>query len=241
MDKVIDPKIRQILSDRLKAYGGNAKNAFSDLDQKPIWLNEAQGICIKSVTITAVSNAEPLHYKKDNQGNWLFDAEGNKIPTDFVQTSNNHHLALYIDKEGKLQDNIVSFFEATTRAQQGLPIVDKEYNKHLGWEFLFTLKQNEMVVFPNEDFDIDSIDLKDERNAKLISKHLYRVQTISKVGYGNSFVWDFVFRHHLETTVSSEKELKGTAYIQLKSLEHLRNLKKVRINHLGQIVAVGEY
>ncbi|MBO4233785.1 type II CRISPR RNA-guided endonuclease Cas9 [Riemerella anatipestifer] len=241
INKIIDKNIQSILKKRLSDFGGNTKEAFSDLDKNPIWLNKEKGICIKRVTITGVSNAEALHHQKDHLGREILDDNGNPIPADFVSTGNNHHLAVYLDSEGKLQDNIVSFYEAVVRTSQGLPVVDKGLNKDLGWKFLFSLKQNEMFVFPNDDFDINDFDLLDDNNAELISKHLYRVQAISKVPVGNSFARDIIFRHHIETTVERKKELKDISYIQLKSLEGLRNIKKVRINHIGKIVQVGEY
>jgi CRISPR-associated endonuclease Csn1 len=52
---------------------------------------------------------------------------------------------------------------------------------------------------------------------------------------------NYFFRHHLETNVDEQKELKNIAYINLQSLPHLSKIVKVRINHLGAIVKVGEY
>lgn len=241
IDKVTDLKVRAILTERLKEFNGNSKEAFSDLDKNPIWLNQSKGISIKTVTITGVSNVEALHYQKDHLGENILDENGKKIPVDFVSTGNNHHLAIYINEDNNLDDNIISFYEAVERINQGLEVVDKSYNKANGYKFLFSLKQNELFLFSNEDFNPNEIDLFDERNLSIISKNLYRVQKLSKVGYGNSFVRDFVFRHHLETTVEEKKELRGITYIQLKSLEGLRNLVKVRVNHLGKIVQIGEY
>lgn len=241
IDKVIDEKIKAVLKERLKEYGNNAKEAFSNLDKHPIWLNKEKGISIKRVTIKGVSNAEPLHTAKDHLGNEILDGNGQVIPVDYVSTGNNHHLAIYIDSEGKLQDDIVSFYEAVVRANSKAPIINRNFNKEKGWKFLFSLKQNEMFVFPSEDFNPKEIDLLDIANYKKISPHLYRVQKISKVQAGNSFVRDFVFRHHLETTVNSNKTLKDVTYIQLKSLESLRHVIKVRLNHMGQIVQLGEY
>lgn len=70
---------------------------------------------------------------------------------------------------------------------------------------------------------------------------MFRVQTMSKVQYGNSVVRDYKFRHHLETTVKDEKALKEITYKQYKSLDFAKGIVKVRVNHIGQIVAVGEY
>ena len=115
----------------------------------------------------------------------------------------------------------------------GLPIINKEYNKDKGWQFMFTMKQNEMFIFPNDDFYAIEIDLLDEKNTSLISKHLFRVQKIARKNY--------FFRHHLETTVDNIKELKGIAYKPQLGLSSIENIIKIRINHLGEIVHVGEY
>jgi len=240
IEKVVDVKIKEILQKRIDKYG-DAKIAFSNLEENPVWLNEEKGIPIKRVTITGVSNAEAIHYKKDNTGKFILDENENKQPVDFVSTGNNHHVAIYRDNKGNLQDKVVSFFEAVERARQGVPIVDKIYKADEGWEFLFTMKQNEYFVFPSDNFDPTEVDLLNPDNASVISPHLFRIQKFSKVEYGNSAVRDYVFRHHLETLLTDKKETKDITYKTLKSLAKLFGIVKVRINHLGKIVKVGEY
>ena len=241
LEKIIDKGVKEILKKRLDAFKGNAKEAFSDLEKNPIWLNESKGIAIKTVTITGINNAETLHYKKDHLGKEILDENGKRIAVDFVSTGNNHHVAIYEDIDGNLQERIVSFYEAVERVNQGLSIIDKEYNSGLGWKFLFTMKQNEMFLFPSEDFNPIEIDLFDEKKLSLISKNMFRVQSVSIVNYGNSVIRDFKFRHHLETMVGDIKELQGVTYHQIKSLPPLKGIVKVRLNHLGKIVQVGEY
>lgn len=241
IDKVVDVGIRKILQKRLDEFMGNAKEALSNLDKNPIWLNKEKGIAIKRVTISGVKNAEALHDKKDHLGRSVFDKNGHKVPVDFVSTGNNHHVAIYIDNNGELQDNVISFYETVERINQGLPIIDKTFNQHLGWQFLFSMKQNEYFVFPSSEFDPKEIDLLNSDTNRLISAQLYRVQKFSKVSYGNTSIRDYVFRHHLETSVDDKKELKDIAFKQLKSLTLFDKIIKVRINHLGKIVKVGEY
>ncbi len=110
------------------------------------------------------------------------------------------------------------------------------------------MKQNEYFVFPRYDkdgnvifnpLDYDEEWYKNPDNYATISPNLFRVQSISKVMYGNNAVRDYVFRHHLETTVTSK--LKGITYQQHKSLGFVPFIVKVRVNHIGQIVSVGEY
>ena len=269
LDKVVDVKIKAILQERLQEYGGDAKKAFSNLDENPIWLNKEKGIAIKRVKITGISNAIALHDKRDKDGNLILDEGGKKQPVDYVSTGNNHHVAVYrrpeLDKKGAvvlnedgsvkyvLEEQVVSFFEATTRANLGYPIIDKDYKKEEGWEFMFTMKQNEYFVFPRYEtvaddegnekqiktFDPKEIDLLDPDNYALISPNLFRVQTMSKVMYGNNTVRDYMFRHHLESCVTNN--VKDLTYKQFKSLYFVEEIVKVRVNHIGQIVSVGEY
>ncbi len=234
VDKVIDTKIRKILERRLEEFGGDTGKAFSNLDENPIWLNEEKGIQIKRVTISGVSSVEALHEKRDHFGNQILDENGNSQPVDFVSTSNNHHVAIYRDADGNLQENVVSFYEATARAMLGLPIIDKEYKQEEGWKFLFTMKQNEYFVFPNKatGFDPNEIDLKNPDNYAIISPNLFRVQKFATK--------DYVFRHHLETTVDSNNQLKEITW-KRGGLSLIDGIVKVRVNHIGQIVDVGEY
>ena len=198
-------------------------------------LNEEKGISIKRVTITGISNALALHDKKDKDGNNILTNEGAPLPVDFVNTGNNHHVAIYCDKNDNLQEKIVSFFEATERVSQKLPVVDKEHNQSEGWEFQYTMKQNEYFVFPNEKtgFNPSEIDLLNPDNYYLISPNLFRVQKISTKNY--------YFRHHLETDVQERSALKDIAFKPYLGLKAIKNIVKVRINHIGQIVSVGEY
>lgn len=129
IEKVVDVGVRRILERRLDEFRGDSKKAFSNLDENPIWLNQSKGIAIKSVTITAISNAISLHSKLDKEGKLILDENENSQPVDFVSTGNNHHVAIYKDAEGKLKENTVSFYEATVLAGAGLAVVNKHFNE----------------------------------------------------------------------------------------------------------------
>ena len=241
VDKVIDQGIRKLLEQRLEAYGGKAKEAFANLEENPIWLDKERGIAVKRVKIRGVENAIPLHVARDHFGNPLFDEDGEFLATDYVQTGNNHHVAIYQSPDGKLHEQVVSFFEAVRRKLHDLPVVDRSYKKEQGWKFLFTLKQNEFFVFPDEKsgFDPSEIDLLNPTHAASISPHLFRVQKIASKNY--------LFTHHLETESTTGDHLKnfknliGVKYMFVWNPDKLEHLVKVRLNHLGEIVAVGEY
>lgn len=260
---IVDLEIQKIITERLEVFEKDYKKAFSNLDENPIWLNKEKGVAIKRVKITGISNGKPLHDKRDKDGNLILDEKGNKQPVDYVNTGNNHHVAIYrkpkldknnqpvLDENGdivyELDEKIVSFYEATSRAMLGYPIIDKEYRKDEGWQFLFTMKQNEFFVFPRYDADenmtfnpleYDEAWFKNPENYAEISPNLFRVQKIATKNY--------FFRHHLETTVAEQKELKGITYKPQLGLNGIGKdgnaiILKVRVNHIGQIVSVGEY
>ncbi|MBK8846404.1 MAG: hypothetical protein IPO27_07630 [Bacteroidetes bacterium] len=162
------------------------------------------------------------------------DLNGNTIPVDFVKTGNNHHVAIYKNEIGDLQEMVVSFYEAVERVNQGLSAIDKSFKREAGWEFQFTMKQNECFVFHDEKtgFNPHEIDLHNPDNYHLISPYLFRVQKLASKNY--------MFRHHLETNVIDRNELKEVAFINIRSLSPMSKTIKVRINHLGKIVTVGE-
>ena len=97
------------------------------------------------------------------------------------------------------------------------------------------MKQNEYFVFPNPvtGFNPEEIDLTDESNYALISPNLFRVQKLASKYY--------VFRHHLETTVEDVESLRDITWKRIQATNYLNNIIKVRVNHIGRIVSVGEY
>ncbi|TRX02750.1 type II CRISPR RNA-guided endonuclease Cas9 [Flavobacterium gawalongense] len=237
IDKVIDIGLKTILQNRLNEFNGDTKKAFVNLNENPIWQNKEKGIAIKRVSISGVSNAQALHIKKNHLGNDILDENGNAIPVDFVSPGNNHHVAIYRDEKGNLQEEIVTFYDAVIRKNLGLSIINKNHEK--GWEFLFSMKKNEFFIISNETLNTDDIDLFNPNNYNLISPYLFRAQSISSKYY--------IFNHHLETRnadgnlFKNYKNLSGITYNFFQTTNKLKNLTKVRINHLGQIVQIGEY
>jgi len=81
-------------------------------------------------------------------------------------------------------------------------------------------------------FDPKEIDLMDPKNYAIISSNLYRVQKFA--------FKDYFFRHHLETTVDDNRLLHGITWKRC-NLSFAKDVVKVRVNHIGQIVMIGEY
>lgn len=227
---VLDKRIREILEARLAEYGGDAKKAFIALNENPIWLNKEAGISIKKVTVRCkkVNDPLPVHQKRDKYGKLVLDKNGSPIPVDFVAPDNNHHIAFFKDSKGALHERVMTFFEAVERKNQGLGVVDTTYMQAEGWEYLFSLQRGDYVVFPSDDFSTMDIDLTNPKNYSIISPHLFIVQKVSKK--------DYTFRHHLDPTSSTQKELKDINWKRITSYSYLTGIVKVRLDSLGNIV-----
>ena len=235
---VIDSKVKRILEDRLSKFGGKPKEAFKDVvkGDKTLKWYEDEGLerPIRSVRcLTGLSAVVPV--KKDENGTDI----------GFVKPGNNHHVAIYVDADGKGQEHVCTFWNAVERKKYGLPIIIKDANEvwdkitmagddvypqsflnllpKPDWTLKLSMQQNEMFILGMEEDEVKfAIESKDY---KLLSEHLYRVQKLSSSDYN--------FIHHLETDVQ-----KKTMSKRIASLKGLFALKpfKVRIDCLGNII-----
>lgn len=238
LDSIVDKGIREIIKRRLEQYGNKEKDAFKNLEENPLWFNEEKQIPIKTVRCyTGLTSV--VSVKKDETGKDI----------GFVKPGNNHHIAIYEDKNGNKQEQVVTFWQAVERKKYGIPVIIKDTNaiwntilekpdyfpetlKEVlpldGWKYEFSLQQNEMFVLglPKEEAEKAILD----RNYKLLSSYLYRVQKIASKYY--------CFRLHLETQLNDSLEYKlANRFYRVRSFSAFEALNpvKVRINNLGEI------
>ncbi len=241
---IIDTRIRKLVEERLAAFGGNAKKAFAE----PLYSDKSKTMQIRSVRCDAgLQDKSVAIIKKDEHGQ----------PIGFVQPRNNHHVALYRDKNGKVHESVVTFWEAVNRKQHNLPVIVEnptelwtelidrndvpqsllENLPQDGWDFITSMQLNDMFVMGLTEEEWH--DVLEENNYSTINKHLYRIQKIQSGTY--------YFRHHIETTVDDKyngvrnemksKEMKKVIVIQSYDSFSKQNPHKVKINLLGQIIA----
>lgn len=242
-DKIVDKHIKEVVLDRLLEYNGDTKKAYVT----PLYHDKAQTIRISTVRcFTGLSAVEPVKVKDKTNG-----VEYEK----YVKPGNNHHVAIYKDKDGNLQEHIATFWHAVERKKYKVPIVienpslvwdslqakkeelPQSFLEKLpadGWTLQFTMQQNEMFVLGMNDEDWELV--VREKNRKVISNYLYLVWSVSES--------DFWFRHHLETKNSELKSIdtakESKRYYRRKSIGALLQLnpKKVRVNVLGEFEVI---
>jgi len=117
---IVDKAVKEKVADRLKEYDNDHKQAWKDLENKPVWLNEEKKIPIKRIRMFTGLDASSVVPIVVNDKTW--DIEFEK----YVKPGNNHHIAIYRDKEGKLKEHVVTFWHAVERKKWGLPVIIKD-------------------------------------------------------------------------------------------------------------------
>ena len=234
--EVVDPRLRELIAEYNQEITSKVKAKGS-----PLYLDAAEKQEVRSVRCyvdkPSVAKAIPIR----------FDECGRAIT--FVQSGNNHHLALYRTPQGKLEESIVTFWDAVDRARYGIPLVithPREVMEQVllrgdvpesvlrllppsDWIFVDSLQQDEMVVIGLSDKELQrALEVQDYHK---LSEHLYRVQKMSSRDY-----W---FRFHLETSVADDKNTSGSIpkFHRIQSLKvyEEKNVRKVRVDLLGRI------
>lgn len=236
-ENIVDPTIRALV---LKRVAERGKDAFKE----PLY--SAEGMEIKSVRCyTSLSEGSVVPVKHDERGHNI----------GYAKKGNNHHIAIYKDKNGQYQETVVSFWDAVERKKYGLPVVitnphavwDSVMNNDLpqdfleklpkdDWTYILSMQENEMFVLGMEEDEFnDAVGTKDYAT---LNKHLYRVQKISSREY--------VFRYHTETKVDDKYEgvenganVSYTlgALVRSRSFNNLFSMfpHKVKIDIMGRI------
>ena len=209
LNNIVDNQVRNVVLERLnrgfeegKSYKDDIKRALSNLknlENDPIYLDEKKTIPIKTVRcFTGRTAIEPLRFNETGE------------PIAYVNPGNNHHIALYRNMDGEIQESATTFWHAVERKRFNIPTIiqnpemiwddiqdrkielPESFLKNLpnpNWTFITSLQQNEMFIYG---LSVNEIEEKiQEKDLKTLSDHLYRVQNIApqtilfKIAYRN--------------------------------------------------------
>lgn len=243
IDSIVDKGVKEAVKLRFAECNNKDGEFVKSLAGNPLCLDKEGKMPIRSVRcFTGLSENKVAAVKWDETG----------LPIGYVKPGNNHHVALYMTPDGKVEEKVVTFWEAVQRKNFGLPVIVHNPNElweniaNLGTEipeelldklppvnsqFLISMQQNEMFVLGMSDDELqDAIAAKDQ---KAICEHLFRVQKLAERNY--------VFRRHIETSVDNDNAAKDTLKFYLVSsygrLQEL-NPHKVKVTALGEIIGL---
>lgn len=127
----------------------------------------------------------------------------------FINPGNNHHVLIYEDFEGNLQEKVVTFIEVVERLKGNDPIYKLPED---GKRIIASLEINAMFLLGiDDDVEISNV------NAAALNKHLYRVQKISSSYY--------TFRHHLASTLDDSK-----TELSIRSMKAWKKMNPIKVN-----------
>jgi len=172
LDKVVDAKIRQLIYQRIAQLGGFTKG--DTIPNETFFTTDANGIK-QPMLFLPNKNGAPVPIKKVRMSENIGNAEQLKDKLNqFVNQRNNHHILIYIDDKGQMQEEVVAFWTAVERKKQGQAVFQLPAD---GVEIVTTLQMNEMFLLGLNEDEINW------ENKALLKNHLYRVQKLSSKFY----------------------------------------------------------
>lgn len=240
---IVDGAVRTAIERRLK---GVDESGTTSLTEANIFRDSQQHFPIHSVRVIknkGMDSATPI--RKNTTGETI----------GYAMYGSNHHVALYENSDGKIEESIVPFAEAVRRRLLGLPVVVE--NPDSLWDmvqmrgdelpddilsrfpsprsrFVMSMQLNEMLLLGLSDDDIRYL-ASAHRSSELVS-HLYRVQQLSSEHYE--------FNFHVSTLSSCDgAQLANGNHITVQSLNTFAALNpvKVKVDILGRIILPDSY
>lgn len=184
LEKVVDHKVREILLERVKKYGGDLKKAFAENLDDPLYMYSLRG---KKVPIKKVRILNPAENLVEIR------------PGVFVETGNNYKIAIYGTWEDKKKDfETITFWETVKRALNHDPIVLEEKN---GKPLLLSLAQRDTVIMFEHHPDEIEWD-----NVEYIRNNLFRVRKFDVNG--------IIYVDYLYITDTDDKKDRNRLFYQ---------------------------
>ena len=139
VERIRDPRDRQIVLDRLAEHGieagrGSKQKLTADVWKEPLWKNKEKGVRIKKVRITKNEST-------------VRSIRGGSV---LVKPGNTHHLCVFEARgtkgESKLVVHFVLMLDAAKRIREKQPIIQRTHPEHSDARFMFSLSNNEMLL-----------------------------------------------------------------------------------------------
>jgi CRISPR-associated endonuclease Csn1 len=228
INKIVDEGIKKRIIEHIKEnYPGIDTNKNFDIPKDAFFKSDENEI-IQPRIFLPNKNGNPIPVKKVRIREEIGNAVKLKEINQWVNPRNNHHIAIYENKDGELFEKVITLWEAVERKKQGLSVIDKNLSD--GSKFIQSLERNEMFIL-----GLSYEEFEDKKNNRLfLSKYLYRVQKLTSGVY--------TFTHNLVSNIDVDKyKFNPNTDIFPKVLRKSKgslNGIKVKIDILGNIEPV---
>ncbi|WP_298157476.1 type II CRISPR RNA-guided endonuclease Cas9 [Flavobacterium sp.] len=173
LEKVVDDAIKKLILKRISELGGFIKgtippNTFFIVDtdgvKRPqIFLPNKNGDPVPILKIRTKENIGGAEQLKDAANQW-------------VNPRNNHHVLIYKDENGNLNEEVVTFWTVVERKRQKQPVYRLPGD---GKEIVTAMHINDMYLLGLREEEINW----DNPDYEVLKEHLYRVQKLSSKFY----------------------------------------------------------
>jgi len=235
LTKVVSPRVQRAVEKRLNELGLNTRQnkkwKLTDLPKdkrNQVFFTFKETTNGKQQRIPQIrlpnKNGKNIPVKKVRVQEKISRAERLKEGINqFVDPYDNHHMIIYRNEKGELENKVITFWETVELQNQNQPVFQLPFN---GEEIITTVQENEMFLV-----GLSDVVIRDNfKNYEFLEDYLYRVQKISISGY------NIVFRHHTASTIDDPtKEIGISSMGESKSGWLTFNPKKVEISPLGEI------
>ncbi len=173
IEKVVDDVTRKLILKRVNELGGFVKdkvpaNTFFTIDasgvkQPQLFMPNKNGEPVPILKVRVKENIGRAEQLKDDVNQW-------------VNPRNNHHVVVYRDQNGNMNEDVVTFWTVVERRRLGLPTYQLPPN---GQEIIATLHINDLFLLGLDEEQINW----ENPEYELLKDHLYRVQKLSSKFY----------------------------------------------------------
>ena len=173
LEKVVDEKIKELIFKRIHHLGGFVKGK---IPEGTFFIVDEEGVKQPQIFLPN-KNGKPVPVKKVRMKENIGCAEQLKDDINqWVNPRNNHHVLIYLDNQGNLKEEVITFWTAVERKRTGQSAYQLPSD---GKEIVTTLQINDMFLLGLQEDEIDW----EYPDYNLVKEHLYRVQKLSSKFY----------------------------------------------------------
>lgn len=210
IEKIIDPVVKRVIKNRLSDLGINVNSQKYDVPKGAFFYINDDGMKTPLLFMPSKEGKLIPICKVRIEENLGKAVAVTQDLTQWVNPRNNHHVGIYQNDDGNLEEVVVPFWDAVQRKMHGGHVFQKQLDN--GAKMLFTMQINDLFLL-----GLSKDAVLEDLGIEIVNKYLYRVQKLSKGIY--------CFRLNTESTIKRDE----IGYYFRLSLKKLRDLNPIKV------------